>query len=68
MCPSPKEFPSFAVPGWLRRLVLEACGATYKSSPDTVVVKIDEEWASMVTWEYVTRMRYMVYNVAPGAT
>jgi len=30
--------------------------------------KIDEEWASMVTWGYVTRIRYVVYNVEPGPT
>jgi hypothetical protein len=35
----------------LRRLVLEACCAARKSSPDIAVVKIDEEERSIVTWD-----------------
>jgi len=52
----------------LRRLVLEAYRAAWRSSPDLFVVKIDEERAGMVTWGYVTRMRYLVYDVEPGPT
>jgi hypothetical protein len=35
----------------------------WKVSPDIVVVKIDEEWSSTVTWGCMTRRRYMVYNM-----
>src|SRR6266436_3907475 len=64
---------SEAIP-WLsrsgpRRFVLETCRAAWKSSPDITVVRIDEEETSIVTWEYVALMRYMVYNmklVHPG--
>ncbi len=58
---------SEAIP-WLsrsgpRRFVLETCRAAWKSSPDITVVRIDEEETSIVTWEYVALMRYMVYNM-----
>jgi len=39
---------------------------SYKSSLEIFVVKIDEQEASMVTWEYVTPGRYVVYNMELG--
>jgi hypothetical protein len=45
----------------------EANVPLYKSCPDIVVVNIDEEGASMVTCEYVTLVRYMVYNMEPDS-
>jgi len=34
--------------------VLEAYRVVYKSSLEIIVVKIDEEGTSMVTWKYMT--------------
>ena len=33
--------------------------------PEIVVLKIDEDEASVVTCEYVTSSRYVVYNMEP---